>query len=139
MRAPLRSLALLAAGLIACGSAGEPEPLPPMPHSGAPVPLPDDPAREFDFWAGTWNVQNKHVTSDGNWEETGTAVARIDLVAGGRAVLERWSGEARSPLHGFSLRSWDPELGKCAGAGELRLEPLYGRTDSRPSGARRTR
>lgn len=98
----------------ACGGLpDEPVPLPPMSHVGAVVPLPDDPTLEFDFWLGEWAVVNRHLQRSGRWKDGGTAVARIQSVADGAAVLERWTGEARGDrLIGFSLRAWDPSLGK---------------------------
>lgn len=105
----------LAAGLllhVACrGLPDQPVPLPAMADVGAAVPLPAAPERQFDFWLGEWAVQNLHVERDGSWQKTGTARARIDAVAGGNAVLERWTGEAKHRLIGFSLRSFDPALG----------------------------
>ena len=105
----LAPLAVLACG----GLPDEPVPPPPMPAVGEVVPLPDDPAREFDFWLGEWSVANKHLKSDGSWKDTGAAMARIQPVAGGTAVLERWTGEVKGdPLIGFSLRAYDPSQGK---------------------------
>jgi uncharacterized protein (TIGR01244 family) len=104
--------ALLCVALGCSGLPDEPVPTPAMPSAGAPVPLADDPARLFDFWLGEWNVQNKHL--DGRaWADSGTAVARIQPVAGGTAVLEQWNGTlGGDPLIGFSLRAWDPGLAK---------------------------
>ena len=92
----------------------EPPPLelPPFEHVGAAVPLGDDPYREFDFWVGEWEVANKHLRG-GRWVDSGSARAVIETVAEGAAVLERWTGElGGDPLIGFSLRAYDPELGK---------------------------
>lgn len=100
---------VLALTLLACGPPAAP---PPTPNVGAPVALLDDPSHEFDFWLGTWNVQNKQLGFGGRWKDSGTAVARIHSVAGGSAVLERWSGEAGGELEGFSLRAWDPALSR---------------------------
>ena len=105
--------AVALAGLLVLGcGASEPVDPPPMPNVGAAVPIPDEPARQFDFWLGEWQVQNKHLRR-GGWTDSGTAVARIQAVADGNAVLERWTGElGGDPLIGFSLRAFDPELGK---------------------------
>jgi hypothetical protein len=97
---------------MALGACGPPDPPPPTPAHGASVALPDDPARAFDFWVGTWDVQNMQPGFGGGWGDVGRAVARIHSVAGGNAVLERWSGKAGGDLFGFSLRAWDPVLGK---------------------------
>lgn len=105
MRAFVLILAMVAAGAAA-------EELPPFEHVGKAVALGDDPYREFDFWLGTWDVANKHLR-EGGWVDSGSAEARIERVAGGNAVLERWTGKlGGNPLIGFSVRAWDPELGK---------------------------
>ena len=104
-------LLVLAAGCSDLPS--EPVPLPEMPALGEPVPLPEDPHRYFDFWAGEWNVQNKNLQKDGTWKDTGTAVALIQPVVDGGAILEQWSGTARgNRLIGSSLRAYDPDFGK---------------------------
>lgn len=97
--------------LAACSSAPTaPVALPEMPHVGAEVALGDVPAREFDFWLGEWDVQNKHLR-DGQWVDSGQARALIQSVAGGNAVLEQWNGAlGGDPLIGFSLRAYDPQL-----------------------------
>ena len=96
--------------MVGCSGSG-PVPVPEMPSQGAAIPLPDDPHRQFDFWLGEWNVQNKHLR-DGDWNDSGTAVALIQAVVDDGAVLEQWNGElGGDPLIGFSLRAYDPELG----------------------------
>ena len=49
----------------------------------APPPLPPE-SRQFDFWIGDWNV----TTPDG--KPAGTN--KIELVSGGAALLENWTG-----------------------------------------------
>lgn len=75
------------------------------------LPISEDKERQFDFWLGEWDVQNRHLTN-GQWQETGQARALIQSIAGGKAILEQWEGTARSPLHGFSVRTYDDELQK---------------------------
>ncbi len=75
------------------------------------LPIAEDKERQFDFWLGEWDVQNRHLTN-GQWQETGQARALIQSIAGGKAILEQWEGTARSPLHGFSVRTYDDELQK---------------------------
>ncbi len=88
-----------------------PVPLPARDGIGAPVPLPDEQARQFDFWLGEWDVQNKHVTRGGSWNDTGSAIVRVQPVVDGGAVLEQWKGTVKgNPLIGFSLRAYDPAL-----------------------------
>ena len=69
-----------------------PVPLPEIPQLGDPVPLPAEPERYFDFWLGEWSVLNRKLDRRGNWRDAGDAVARIQPVAGGAAVLEQWTG-----------------------------------------------
>ena len=71
---------------------------------------PPDHGREFDFWLGAWDVQNRHLQDDGTWRDTFRARATIASVVDGHAVLEAWSGIDGHPLRGFSLRAWDPDL-----------------------------
>lgn len=111
-----RAVAVLAAALAGgaaagCGGPDAPVPLPEAPTRGAPVSLPDEPHRAFDFWVGTWNVANRHLRR-GGWVDSGEAVARIRWVANRTAVLEQWDGAlGGDPLTGFSLRAWDPATG----------------------------
>ena len=86
--------------------------LPQMPAQGEIVAVSPEPPRQFDFWLGEWNVQNKHL-GDAGWADSGEARALIQSVANGGAVLEQWNGMLRgNPLIGFSLRAFDPQLGK---------------------------
>lgn len=110
-----RYLLLTIAVLTVVGCTGTPDrpvPLPEMPALGEPVPLPADPHRQFDFWLGEWNVQNKHLRG-GSWKDSGTARALIQPVVDGGAILEQWNGVLDGdPLIGFSIRAYDPSLGK---------------------------
>jgi tetratricopeptide (TPR) repeat protein len=61
-------------------------------------PTADDPRfRAFDFWAGTWEAR----TPDGIRQ----GVNRIEVVLGGAALIERWSGA--SGYRGISLNRYD--------------------------------
>ncbi|MHC4381010.1 MAG: hypothetical protein ACYSU1_07965, partial [Planctomycetota bacterium] len=41
---------------------------PPAAAPAAQDPAPAvDPARQFDFWVGEWQVQNRHLQPDGTW------------------------------------------------------------------------
>ena len=105
----------LAACCVACAGSGlleQPAPLPEMPALGDAVPLPEDPARQFDFWWGEWNVKNLQLDGE-TFGDAGSAVARIHPVADGAATLEQWDGTLRGDaLIGSSLRAWDPALGR---------------------------
>ncbi|MDA7978386.1 MAG: hypothetical protein MPJ50_06410 [Pirellulales bacterium] len=75
------------------------------------LPISSDVERQFDFWLGEWDVQNRYLVN-GAWQETGQAQALIQSVAGGKAILEQWDGTAQHRLHGFSIRTYDDELKK---------------------------
>lgn len=66
------------------------------------------PRRQFDFWVGEWEVNNRFLQADGSWKDGGGARARITPVLDGDAILEEWSGtlSGRQQL-GFSLRAYD--------------------------------
>lgn len=77
---------------------------------------PEPEAHAFDFWLGTWdidNVQRNPVTPDDpTLYPTGTALLHVDAVAGGCAVVETWTGSLRwGEVRGFSVRSYDPDTG----------------------------
>ena len=82
-------------------------------------PCADGPgAHAFDFWLGTWDVDQR-IRAAGGWER----YAAADVVAPTRrgcVVAEDWRGRVRFPwaemtepaaLHGASLRSFDPGTG----------------------------
>ena len=70
----------------------------------------DEPRRDFDFWIGEWDVQNRDLQEDGSWKDATRTRARITPVLEGNALLEEWAGPYGSGfMNGFSLRSWDAE------------------------------
>lgn len=73
------------------------------------VLIPGEQQRQFDFWVGDWEVQNRRLQQDGSWQDGGTAHAQVNSVLDGRAILERWSGKDPFKLRGFSLRTYDTE------------------------------
>ncbi|MEM7168479.1 MAG: integrin alpha, partial [Planctomycetota bacterium] len=73
------------------------------------VKIPTTKERQFDFWLGKWHVVNRHLQPDGSWSVGGSAIAEIQSVLGGRAILERWTGQGSLQLRGFSLRTYDAE------------------------------
>ena len=93
---PDRRLLVAALAAVALGS----------PAADAQTPPPDPCAasehRQFDFWAGDWDV----TTADG--KPAGTN--RIEKIAGSCALLENWSGAGGGS--GKSLNFWSPEDGK---------------------------
>lgn len=75
--------------------------------------------REFDFWLGEWEVRQEILRPDGSWIEL-PARSTVRRVAGGCALAEEWRGDvlffwegmdAPAPLHGLSVRAFDPEAG----------------------------
>lgn len=73
--------------------------------------------REFDFWIGEWDIENRQSNpgnpTDPNLYSTGSAVARIFPVAGGCGIAELWDGELSwGHVRGFSLRSYDADADK---------------------------
>jgi len=71
------------------------------PSTGSP--------RDFDFWAGEWVVQNRHLNAGGVWNDGTQTRARITPVIDGGAMLEEWAGPfGNGFMNGFSLRSYDP-------------------------------
>lgn len=81
--------------------------------SPPPARNPSDPARDFDFWVGAWQVQNRHIQPDGTWVDGTQTRARITPVLDGAALLEQWAGPFNGTfMNGFSLRSYAPEDGQ---------------------------
>lgn len=52
------------------------------------VLIPREQQRQFDFWGGDWEVQNRRLQPDGNWKDAGTAHAKVNFVLDGQAILE---------------------------------------------------
>ena len=70
-------------------------------------------ARQFDFWAGEWDVQNLVLHPEKGWVDAGRATNRVYTLLDGCAVIEHWEGEFRgNPLYGFSIRAFDPSKKK---------------------------
>lgn len=82
--ATLTLLALVGAGALARAQTSPPPPPPPEAH-------------QFDFWLGEWEVTNPAG------QRVGTS--RVESVAGGRGLLEHWTGA--SGLVGKSLNTWN--------------------------------
>ena len=90
----------------------------PRADAHAQVALPGSPAcpdarsRQFDFWIGEWDVNNRHRRPDSDdpvWYETGLAKARVWPVVGGCAIVEQWDGTLTfDRVIGFSVRAFDP-------------------------------
>ena len=92
--------------------------------SGTPHAVPwhhPDPAcegreyRQFDFWLGAWNVDQRIRTADGTYLEF-PAVDTVEAALDGCAIVEHWHGTvqffwagmtAPARLQGLSVRTWD--------------------------------
>lgn len=70
-----------------------------------------DPAREFDFWIGEWDVNLRVQQPDKTWRDQHKATAHIYSILGGKAILELWS-EGKEGINGYSLRYYDPKKKK---------------------------
>lgn len=66
------------------------------------------PHRQFDFWVGDWDVNNRQKDGQGAWQPVGESVAKIRLAAGGNCVIEDWRGQLNgNKLVGYSIRAYD--------------------------------
>ena len=65
-----------------------------------------DPARRFDFWIGTWDVNLRMLQDDLTFADRIRAEASIYPILDGKAILELWDSR---PIQGFSLRYHDPQ------------------------------
>lgn len=65
----------------------------------------EDPARQFDFWIGRWDVNLRTIQPDSSFKDTFRAEAEIHSILDGKAILELWDSER---IKGFSLRYYDP-------------------------------
>ncbi len=113
MNNPSRRLAASAAlwGLLAAAPALAPAPAaapgvrveapPERAYSG----FSPDPARRFDFWIGTWDVNLRMLQDDLTFKDAVAAHASIYPILGGKAILELWDS---TPIQGMSLRYYDP-------------------------------
>lgn len=77
-------------------------------------------ARQFDFYIGDWDIEQRIRRADDGWIEL-PASTSVTRAASGCALVERWQGEVQffwtgmempAPLHGLSVRAWDPSTDK---------------------------
>ena len=92
----------------------------PALSDAAPTACAAPEARQFDFWLGKWEIQQKIRQRDGTWLSL-PARTSVASVLDGCALLERWEGdvkfywegmEAVERMEGLSVRSYDPEAGQ---------------------------
>lgn len=74
---------------------------------------------EFDFWIGSWEIDQKILRADGTWAEL-PARTKVRSALDGCALVESWEGEVeffwegmKKPerMTGLSVRSFDPKAG----------------------------
>lgn len=65
--------------------------------------IPPQEERQFDFWVGEWDVQNRALSKDGGWSDAGKSKARIRPILGGRAILEEWDGKTGKHQNTFGI------------------------------------
>jgi hypothetical protein len=79
-----------------------------------------DPARQFDFWIGTWKIEQKILRKDGSWL-TLHATTSVSPAIDSNALVEHWEGDVEffwegmsGPEHmtGLSVRSFDAHTAK---------------------------
>lgn len=73
-------------------------------------------ADQFDFYIGTWAVEQAFPQPDGTVLEF-PATTTVERSHGGCVLVEHWRGEVQTHwsgmeapvmVHGFSVRAWDP-------------------------------
>jgi hypothetical protein len=69
-------------------------------NASGPLPCTAPPYRQFDFWAGNWNV----------YDTTGTLIGtnRVEKVYGGCVLQENWVGLGPQHQTGSSFNTWNP-------------------------------
>ncbi len=72
--------------------------------------------REFDFWLGEWEIEQRILSAEGGWIDL-PAKTRVASSADGCVITENWSGEVQffwegmttpEPIWGYSARRYDP-------------------------------
>lgn len=105
---PWPSVALLTLSLAVTAPAA---PSPGRPPCSAPE------YHAFDFWLGSWNIDQEIIQTDGTYIHL-PAENRVETAVGGCALVEHWRGlvqfswegmTAPDSLYGLSVRSYDPQ------------------------------
>lgn len=69
-----------------------------------------DPARQFDFWVGEWDIKNRMFQSEDIGWFIWPSQAIIESAAGGDAIVEFWNSlDELHDIIGFSMRWYDEE------------------------------
>lgn len=107
MRASTISQLLLGLALAAPAAAQESSTIGAGSTSG-PTACVNDTAHQFDFWAGTWNVESRRRDATGAWQETENRW-RAETILGGCAFADYADGDfGTGPLRGMGTRYYDP-------------------------------
>lgn len=111
-----------------------------MVPAGVRSPAPTRPSceeaerRQFDFWLGTWNVQQRIRSADGTYLEF-PAVDTVRSTLDGCAIREHWHGTVQFfwagmtrpvMLDGLSVRAWDRDAGVWRIHWMDSLDPRFG-------------
>jgi len=69
-----------------------------------------DPARQFDFWVGEWDIKNRMFQGEDIGWFIWPSQAIIESAAGGDAIVEFWNSlDELHDIVGFSMRWYDEE------------------------------
>jgi hypothetical protein len=73
-----------------------------------PTACVNDTAHQFDFWAGTWNVESRRRDANGEWQETRNQW-QAETVLGGCTFVDYADGDfGTGRLRGMGTRYYDP-------------------------------
>lgn len=99
----------LAVGLALAGPAAAQERSTPDAGSAeGPTACVNATAHQFDFWAGTWNVESRRRDASGAWQETRNQW-RAEEVLGGCAFVDYADGDfGTGRLRGMGTRYYEP-------------------------------
>lgn len=89
-------------------------------QNGASGPCDGPRHRQFDFWIGSWVIEQT-IFDGGGTDETFAAETEVRRALDGCAIVEEWRGRVRFPwegmaapdsLYGLSVRSFDETVGR---------------------------
>ena len=107
MRASI--LMAAAAGLtLAVPAAAQESSTPDAGFADGPTACVNDDAHQFDFWAGTWNVESRRLDANRAWQETRNQW-RAEEILGGCAFVDYADGDfGTGRLRGMGTRYYNP-------------------------------
>jgi hypothetical protein len=77
----------------------------------------EDHEREFDFWIGSWNINQRVLQANQQWSDF-KAQTIVRTILDGHALMENWEGEVKLPWDNMSepeyrkaisIRAYDPK------------------------------